>query len=146
MSEPNNGQALSPKDNRLLAPKGSPLRYTGEIILRTRPNTYRRVVTLLAENVPAYRIARDCRVSEWSVAAIKKREASDIAERKKSLAGLMSNIAEIAGANVESKARKAGFRDATIAAGVAVDKYLALIGQLPAINRRGNDAQRPGAS
>ena len=30
MSGPNNGQVLSPKDNRLLAPKGSQARYTGE--------------------------------------------------------------------------------------------------------------------
>ena len=49
MSEPNNGQALSPKDNRLLAPKGSQARYTGEILLRTRPKTYRAIV----ENSPS---------------------------------------------------------------------------------------------
>ena len=132
MSEPNNGHALSPRDNRLLAPKGSPLRYTGEIILRTRPNTYRRVVTLLAENVPAYRIARDCRVSEWSVAAIKKREASEIAERKKSLALILSNVAEIGAATMERKISKAGLRDAAIGTGIAVDKMLALAGQTPA--------------
>jgi len=48
MIQPNNGQALSPKDNRLLAPKGSQARYTGEVLLRTRPRTYRKVVALLA--------------------------------------------------------------------------------------------------
>jgi len=37
MIEPNNGQALSSKDNWLLAPKGSQARYTGELLLRTRP-------------------------------------------------------------------------------------------------------------
>jgi hypothetical protein len=133
MSEPNNGQALSAKDNRLLAPKGSQARYTGEIILRTRPHTYRRVVQLLVEGVPAIRIARDCRVSEYSVAAIKAREASEITERKKSLANLMSNIAEIGGANIERKIGKASVRDAVIGTGVAIDKMLALTGQLPVV-------------
>jgi hypothetical protein len=38
MSEPNNGQTLSRmRDKRLLAPKGSQARYTGEIVLCTRP-------------------------------------------------------------------------------------------------------------
>ena len=125
MSEPNNGQALSTTQD------GRP-RYTGEIILRTRPHTYKRVVQLLVEGVPAIRIARDCRVSEYSVAAIKAREASEITERKKSLAGLMSNIAEVGGANVERKIGKAGVRDAIIGTGIAIDKMLALTGQMPA--------------
>ena len=74
MSEPNNGHALPPRDNRLLAPKNTQARYTGEIILRTRPAVYRKVVALLAENTPAYRIAQICRVSEYSVTAIARRE------------------------------------------------------------------------
>jgi len=41
MLEPNNGQSVSPKANRLLVPKGSQARYTGELLLRTRPKTYR---------------------------------------------------------------------------------------------------------
>jgi hypothetical protein len=132
MIEPNNGQALSPKDNRLLAPKNTQARYTGEIILRTRPAVYRRIVALLAENTPACRIAQICRVSEYSVTAIARREASEITERKKSLAALMSNIAEVGGANVERKIGKAGVRDAIIGTGIAIDKMLALTGQTPA--------------
>jgi hypothetical protein len=123
MIEPNNGQA----------PTTSADKYTGAIILRTRPHTYKRVVRLLSEGVPAIRIARDCKVTERSVAAIKKREAEAITERKNSLAGLMSNIAEIGGANVERKIGKASVRDAIIGTGVAIDKMLALTGQTPSV-------------
>jgi hypothetical protein len=112
MIEPSNGHA----------PTTSAEKYTGAIILRTRPHTYKRVVRLLSEGVPAIRIARDCKVTERSVAAIAKREREEITERKKSLAGLMSNIAEIGGANVERKIGKASVRDAIIGTGVAVDK------------------------
>jgi hypothetical protein len=73
MIEPNNGHA----------PTTSADKYTGAIILRTRPHTYKRVVLLLSEGIPAIRIARDCKVTERSVAAIKKREAEAITERKK---------------------------------------------------------------
>ena len=123
MSEPNNGHA----------PTTSADKYTGAIILRTRPHTYKRVVRLLSEGVPAIRIARDCKVTERSVAAIAKREREEITERKKSLAGLMSNIAEIGGANVERKIGKASVRDAIIGTGIAIDKMLALTGQTPAV-------------
>jgi len=41
MSQSRNGQPLSSKDKRLLVPKGSQARYTGELLLRTRPKTYR---------------------------------------------------------------------------------------------------------
>src|SRR4029434_549399 len=124
MTQPNNGHA----------PTTSADKYTGAIILRTRPHTYKRVVRLLSEGVPAIRIARDCKVTERSVAAIKKREAEAITERKNSLAGLMSNIAEIGGANVERKIGKASVRDAIIGTGVAIDKMLALTSQTPSIN------------
>ena len=130
MIEPNNGHA----------PTTSADKYTGAIILRTRPHTYKRVVRLLSEGVPAIRIARDCKVTERSVAAIAKREREEITERKKSLAGLMSNIAEIGGANVERKIGKASVRDAIIGTGVAIDKMLALTGQTPAVQIANVDA------
>jgi len=83
MIEPNNGQALSPKDNRLLAPKGSQARYTGELLLRTRPKTYRAIVRELAEpNASVNGIARGYRVSNHTVMGIREREAKSIAERK----------------------------------------------------------------
>ena len=124
MNEANNGHAQTTSAHK----------YTGTIILRTRPHTYKRVVRLLSEGVPAIRIARDCKVTERSVAAIAKREREEITERKKSLACLMSNIAEIGGANVERKIGKASVRDAIIGTGVAIDKMLALTSQTPSIN------------
>src|SRR6266480_5979245 len=94
MIEPSNGQALSPKDNRLLAPKGSQPRYTGELLLRTRPQTYRAIVRELAEpNASVNGIARRYRVSNHTVMGIREREAKDIAERKKTLAAMLSNVA-----------------------------------------------------
>jgi hypothetical protein len=133
MSEPKQGQVVSPDDNQLLAPKNTQALYTGEIILRTRPAVYRRVVALLAENTPACRIAQICRVSEYSVTAIARREASEITERKKSLAHILSNVAEIGAATMERKMHKAGLRDAAIGTGIAVDKMLALTGGSPAV-------------
>jgi hypothetical protein len=44
-----NDQLLTQQDERLLAPKGSQARYTGELLLRTRPKTYRAIVRELAE-------------------------------------------------------------------------------------------------
>ena len=85
MIEPNNGNP----------PTTSADKYTGAIILRTRPHTYKRVVRLLSEGVPAIRIA------------------------------------EIGGANVERKIGKASVRDAIIGTGVAIDKMLALTGEMP---------------
>jgi hypothetical protein len=80
MIEPNNGQALSPKDSRLLAPKGSQARYTGELLLRTRPKTYRAIVRELAEpNASVNGIARRYRVSNHTVMGIREREAKSIA-------------------------------------------------------------------
>jgi hypothetical protein len=58
-------------------------------------------------------------------------EREEITERKKSLACLMANIAEIGGANVERKIGKASVLDAIIGTGVVIDKMLALTSQLP---------------
>jgi hypothetical protein len=78
--------------------------------------------------------ASNARAREGAMAALvfpshyrtTRREREEITERKKSLAGLMSNIAEIGGANVERKIGKASVRDAIIGTGVAIDKMLAL--------------------
>jgi hypothetical protein len=69
MIESNNGQVLSTKqDNRP--------RYTGEILLRTRPKTYRAIVRELAEpNASVNGISRRYRVSNHTVMGIREREA-----------------------------------------------------------------------
>jgi hypothetical protein len=134
MIEPNNGQAVSPKDNRLLAPKGSQARYTGELLLRTRPKTYRAIVRELAEpNASVNGIARGYRVSNHTVMGIREREAVEIAERKKQLVSILADVATVGAERMSEKIGKASLRDAAIGTGIAVDKMLALTGQTPAL-------------
>jgi hypothetical protein len=134
MSEPNNGQTLSPNDNRLLAPKGSQARYTGELLLRTRPKTYRAIVRELAEpNASVNGISRRYRVSNHTVMGIREREAKSIAERKKHLVSILADVATVGAERMSEKIGKASLRDAAIGTGVAVDKMLALTGQTPTI-------------
>ena len=61
------------------------------------------------------------------------REAQDIAERKKSLAAMLANVAELGAERMEETIGKASLRDAAIGTGIAVDKMLALTGQTPAV-------------
>lgn len=56
--------------------------------------------------------------------AIRKREAQDIAERKKSLTAMLANVAELGATRMEETFGKAGLRDAAIGTGIAVDKCL----------------------
>jgi len=127
MSEANNGQSLPPKDNRLLAAKGSQARYTGELLLRTRPKTYRAIVRELAEpNASVNGIARGYRVSNHTVMGIREREAKDIAERKKQLVSILADVATVGAERMSEKIGKASLRDATIATGVSVDKIALL--------------------
>jgi hypothetical protein len=135
MSELNNGQALSAKDNRLLAPKGSQAHYTGELLLRTRPKTYRAIVRELAEpNASVNGISRSYRVSNHTVMGIREREAKDIAERKKQLVSILADVATVGAERRSEKIGKAGLRDAAIGTGIAVDKMLMLTGQAPSVN------------
>jgi transposase-like protein len=133
MIEPN-GQALSRNDRRLFAPKGSQARYTGELLLRTRPKTYRAIVRELAEpNASVNGISRRYLVSNHTVMGIREREAKGIAERKKTLAAMLANVAELGAERMEETIGKAKLRDAAIGTGIAVDKMLALTGQTPAV-------------
>ena len=61
------------------------------------------------------------------------REAQDIAERKKSLAAMLANVAELGAERMEETIGKASLRDAAIGTGIAVDKMLALTAQTPAV-------------
>ena len=133
MSQPNNGQALSPtQDARLLLPKGSSGRYTGETLLRTRPRTYRKIVALLADpDWSVVRIAQACKVSENTIAAVRLREASTIEERKKTLTSVLVDVATRAAEQMECKVPRGSLRDVTVAMGVSTDKVLALQGQSP---------------
>jgi hypothetical protein len=127
MSGLNNGQALSTtQDNRP--------RYTGELLLRTRPKIYRHIVRLLSEGVSANQICKLCHVTRETVRAVERREAAEISARKKSIIGILSNVAESGASRMEETIGKASLRDAAIGTGIAVDKMLALSGQLPSVN------------
>jgi hypothetical protein len=127
MSEPNTGHALSPtQDHRP--------RYTGEILLRTRPKTYRAIVRELAEpNASVNKICKSYRVTNRTVMGIREREARSITERKNHLVSILADVAALGSERMAEKIRKAGLRDAAIGTGIAVDKMLALTGQTPAL-------------
>jgi transposase-like protein len=128
MIEPNHGQAMTLQNSE--AAQG----FTAERVLRTRPKTYRAIVQLLAEpHASVNQIAKLHRVSTHTVRAIRHREAQDIAERKKSLAAMLANVAELGAGRMEETIGKASLRDAAIGTGIAVDKMLALTGQMPSL-------------
>lgn len=120
---------LDAPEARAVLPQGHVQRYTGQVLLNTRPKTYRRVVELLAQGQSVNSIAELCKVARHSVEAIKVRESTGIEQRKRELTYLVSDIAHIGAARVADKIGKASTRDAIIGTGVAVDKMLALLGQ-----------------
>jgi hypothetical protein len=65
--------------------------------------------------------------NEWAA------EAAEISARKKSIIGILSTVAELGAGRMEETIGKASLRDAAIGTGVAVDKMLALTGQLPSV-------------
>ena len=127
MRASNNGQGLSKTQD-------ARPRYTGERLLRERPKIYRQVVRLLGEGWSANKICKWCHVTRETVRAVESREAAEISARKKSIVGILSNVAELGAARMEETIGKASLRDATIGTGVAVDKVLALTGQMSSIN------------
>ena len=126
MIETNNGHALSTTQN----PRP---RYTGERLLRERPKIYRQVVHLLGEGWSARKICKWCHVTRETVRAVERREATEISARKKSIVGILSNVAELGAGRMEETIGKASLRDAAIGTGIAVDKMLALTGQAPSL-------------
>ena len=117
MSEPNNGQVL-------LATQDARPRYTGERLLPERPKIYRQVVRLLGEGWSANKICKWCHVTRETVRAVERREATEISARKKSIVGILSNVAELGADRMEATIGKASLRDAAIGTGIAVDKML----------------------
>ena len=127
MSEQNNDHALS-------TTQANRPRYTGERLLRERPKIYRQVVRLLGEGWSSNKICKWCHVTRETVRAVEKREATEISARKNSIIGILGNVAELGAARMEETIGEASLRDATIGTGVAIDKVLALTGQMPSIN------------
>jgi hypothetical protein len=104
-------------------------RFTGQRLKVLRPDTYRRVVELLAEprqHVPYDHICRLLHVSEHTVKAIETRESASVAERKESLLRKSLRIADKAIDRVEDQIDGANITQATVAFGVATDKAMLL--------------------
>jgi hypothetical protein len=141
-----NGEHVPQRDKQLLSPKASQARYTAEIVLRTRPKIYRQIVRLLSEGVSANQICKLCHVTRETVRAVERREAAEISARKRSIVGILSNVAELGASRMEETIGRAGLRDAAIGTGIAVDKMLAILGQTPvaqiAIVNMPSDAER----
>jgi hypothetical protein len=74
-------------------------------------------------------ITKLCRVSEHTVRAVRKREGVSIAERKQRLMSIFGNVAELGAKRMEELAPHATLRDAGMAAGIATDKLLPLLGE-----------------
>ena len=127
MIEPNNGQVLSTTQD-------ARPRYTGELLVRTRPKVYRQIVRLLSEGVSANQICKLCHVTRETVRAVERREVAEISARKKSIVAILSNVAELGANRMEETIGKASLRDAAIGTGIAMDKLLALTGQTPSLN------------
>src|SRR5215470_10445715 len=127
MSVLNNGQGLSKTQD-------ARPRYTGERLLRERPKIYRQVVRLLGEGWSANKICKWCHVTRETVRAVERREATEISARKKSIIAILANVAELGAGRMEETIGEASLRDAAIGTGIAVDKMLALTGQMPAVN------------
>jgi hypothetical protein len=75
-------------------------------------------------------ITKLCRVSEHTVRAVRDREAISISERKQRLMSIFGNIAELGAERMEELAPHATLPDAGMAAGIATDKLLVLLGKL----------------
>ena len=119
-----NSQSLSLPDRPKA--KGN---YTGERLKVLRPETYRRVVRLLAEprQYVSYReICRQCHVTDDTVKAIEQREAIPIATRKQALMEQAARIAKLATDRVEDQIDTATLPQAVVTMGVMTDKVLAL--------------------
>ena len=125
-----NGQLLSQPDGA--KSKGN---YTGERLKVLRPETYRKVVELLAEpreHVSIREICRQCHVTDDTVKAVEKREAIPIAARKEALMVQAARIAKLAYDRVEDQIDSAPLPQAVVTAGVFTDKFQLLSGDATA--------------
>jgi hypothetical protein len=109
--------------------------YTGERLKVLRPETYRKVVELLAEpreHVSIREICRRCHVTDDTVKAIERREAIPIAARKQELMVQAARIAKLAYDRVEDQIDSAPLPQAVVTAGVFTDKFQLLSGDATA--------------
>jgi len=77
-------------------------------LLRERPKFYRQVVRLLGEGCSANKICKWCHVTRETVRAVESREGAEISARKKSIVGILSNVAELGAARMGGNDRNWG--------------------------------------
>jgi hypothetical protein len=119
-----------PDVNCRIAPK-RPGCYTTERLAAIRPETYRRVVELLAEpreHVSYRAIARECRVNHRTIQAIERSETLSIATQKERLLNQSLRIAKRAADRIEDEIDNAPLNVANVTYGIAVDKAALLSG------------------
>lgn len=106
---------------------------TGELLRKVRPETYRRIVDLLAEpreHVSYREIARVCKVGGGTVKAIERAEAESIAESRAKILRKITRVADRAWSTVEDKLENpnVSLSQAAICAGIATEKMMLLSG------------------
>ena len=108
-------------------PKGA---FTGQRLARERPRVYRQVIALVAQGTSDSRIARLCRVSRNTVAAVKQAEAQTIEQRKQTILATAARVAELGFERIEEELAAGNFKGVQLVpvAGMSVDKVLALSG------------------
>jgi hypothetical protein len=108
-------------------PKGA---FTGQRLARERPKVYRQVIALLAQGTSDARIAKLCRVSRNTVAAVKQAEAQTIEQRKQTILATAARVAELGFERIEEELAAGSIKGAQLVpvAGMSVDKVLALSG------------------
>jgi hypothetical protein len=104
--------------------------FTGQRLARERPKVYRQVIALIAQGTSDSRIAKVCRVSRNTVAAVKQAEAQTIAQRKQTILATAARVAELGFERIEEELAAGNFKGVQLVpvAGMSVDKVLALSG------------------
>jgi hypothetical protein len=96
--------------------------YTGERFFRDRPEIYRVVVDMLAEDLPIRKIERACHVSHDTIESVREREAIPISTLKKTALNVAARANRLLAERIEELAPAANLRDAVIGYGVTYDK------------------------
>ncbi len=102
---------------------------TGEIVKSSKPRTYAAVIEDLAHDRSQISIARSRGVAPRTVKAIAKVEASRIAQRKKSLAGMFENLCEKSLRRASRQVKNATYAQAMVGAGIAAQRMMELRGE-----------------
>jgi len=112
--------------------------FTGERLFRYQPETYRLIVSLLAERLGVLRVARIAGVSPHTVQAVRDREQVPIAIEKQTLSALAFRGARLAmeavADDLADPAVRAEIptRDLALIAAISTDKGLLLAGEATA--------------